>query len=207
MKTAQKSICCSGPHKVSCHPVFSQLGATTISSQEQNSKTPLKPAYKSHIWASHRLIWQIKNSTVVWKVVISKKSWYPEESHTHTYFGMQLGTTQATAVQRKGQEINIAPPSLAGLSPAVFQLPAEFSPSLWTATVSFNVKFTLGPVLLQRRRRPDVRTDHGKTMWSTCYTWLMHDALVSSSDVVGTNMRYEQSYTNKPKSDTLLICF
>lgn len=28
---------------------------------------------------------------------------------SHTYFGMQLGTTQATAVQRKGQEINITP--------------------------------------------------------------------------------------------------
>lgn len=56
------------------------------------------------------------------KILASTKS--------HTYFGMQLGTTQATAAQRRGQEINITLLSLAaGLPPAVFQLP-EFLPSL-----------------------------------------------------------------------------
>lgn len=57
------------------------------------------------------------------KILASTKS--------HTYFGMQLGTTQATAAQRRGQEINITLLSLAaGLPPAVFQLP-EFLLSLW----------------------------------------------------------------------------
>lgn len=58
---------------------------------------------------------------------------------SHTYFGMQLGTTQATAVQRKGQEINITPLWLAGLAPAVFQLPEFETYRHWCHTTKNTV--------------------------------------------------------------------
>lgn len=94
----------------------------------QNQREWVNLVQLGHLWTSCKHIWQNTSLThessmkqcVICKILGIQKS--------HTYFGMQLGTTQATAVQRKGQEINITPLWLAGLAPAVFQLP-EFLPS------------------------------------------------------------------------------
>lgn len=94
--------------------MFSQLAQSTIRSRGQHQAQATQK-YNHFARKQDRK-----------KVVIPKN---PGIQKSHTCFGMQLGTTQATAVQRQGQEINITPLSLAAPSPAVFQL-LEFLPGL-----------------------------------------------------------------------------
>lgn len=107
---------------------------------------------------------------------------------------MQLGTTQATAVERKGQEINITPLSLAG-----WTISSCF-PAARTIALTLNATDAKGQTL-------DILTNGThvvqcaqacmimeKTTWLT-HTLLMCDALVSSSsssDVVVDKKRCEQ---------------